>query len=33
MPERPFLRPSVEEKKPRIMELILDAMMGAYNRG
>ena len=33
MPERPFLRPSVEEKKPRIMELILDAMMEAYNRG
>jgi len=33
MPERPFLRPSVEEKKPRVMELILDTMMGAYNRG
>ena len=33
MPERPFLRPSIEEKKPRVMELILDAMMGAYNRG
>ena len=33
MPERPFLRPSVEEKKPRIMEMILDAMMEAYNRG
>ena len=33
MPERPFLRPSVEEKKPRVMELILDAMMEAYNRG
>jgi len=31
MPERPFLRPSVEEKKPRIMELILDGMMKAYN--
>jgi len=33
MPERPFLRPSVEEKKPRVMELILEGFMGAYNRG
>jgi len=32
-PARPFLRPSVDVKKPRVMELILDAMMGAYNRG
>lgn len=31
-PERPFLRPSLEEKKPRIMELILDGFMGAYEK-
>ena len=32
MPERPFLRPSVEEKKPRVMELILDGFMEAYKK-
>ena len=32
MPERPFLRPSVKEKKPRIMELILDGFMEAYKK-
>jgi len=33
MPERPFLRPSIEEKKQRIMEIIIDGFMEAYNRG
>jgi len=30
MPERPFLRPSLEVKKPRVMEMILDSFMEAY---
>ena len=31
MPERPYLRPSVEEKRPRVLELIGDAFLGAYD--
>jgi len=33
MPKRPFLRPSVMEKKPRVLELVLEGMMEAYDRG
>jgi HK97 gp10 family phage protein len=33
MPERPFLRPSVMEKKPQFVKLILQGMMEAYKRG
>jgi len=33
MPERPFLRPSVDVKKPRVMELVLEGMMEGYNSG
>ena len=32
MPERPFLRPSVMEKKPKVIELILQGMMGGYKK-
>ena len=32
MPERPFLRPSLEAKKSRVMEMILDGFMEAYKK-
>jgi len=33
MPERPFLRPSIQKNRPRILELVSDAFIGAYKRG
>ena len=32
MPERPFVRPSVENKRPKIMDLLLKGMMEGYDR-
>ena len=31
MPQRPFLRPSVDEEKPKIMEMLLDSFLKAYH--
>ena len=31
MPERPYLRPSVMERQSRVLELIGDAFLGAYD--
>ena len=30
VPERPFIRPSIKAKQPRVMQIILDEMMRSY---
>jgi len=33
IPARPYLRPSIQKNRPRILELVSDAFIGAYKRG